>query len=64
MIIPFAGVNFGGDSGKALEDAFDASRFNWGVSFAYMGGGVLGLEADFGYTPISSARPTSAGAAS
>ena len=51
MIIPFAGVNFGGDSGKALEDAFDASRFNWGVSFAYMGGGVLGLEADLGYSP-------------
>jgi Outer membrane protein beta-barrel domain len=51
MIIPFAGVNFGGDSGKELEDAFDASRFNWGVSFAYMGGGVLGLEADIGYSP-------------
>jgi hypothetical protein len=51
MLIPFLGVNFAGDSGKELEDAIDASRFNWGVSFAYMGGGVLGLEGDIGYSP-------------
>ena len=45
-IIPFYGVNFGGNSGKALSDAIDAKRFDWGVSFAYMGAGVLGIEAD------------------
>jgi opacity protein-like surface antigen len=51
MIIPFAGVNFGGSSGQEIADAIDAQRANWGVSFAYMGAGVLGVEADFGYSP-------------
>lgn len=51
LLIPFLGVNFGGNSGKALSDAFDAKRFNWGVSLAYMGGGVLGLEADIARSP-------------
>jgi len=51
MIIPFVGVNFGGDSGKELSTALDAKRFNWGASFAYMGSGVLGLEGDIGYSP-------------
>jgi hypothetical protein len=51
MIIPFVGVNFGGDSGKELSTALDAKRFSWGASFAYMGGGVLGLEGDIGYSP-------------
>jgi opacity protein-like surface antigen len=51
FIIPFLGVNFGGDSGKELSDAVDASRFNWGVSFAWMGGGVFGVEGDVGYSP-------------
>jgi opacity protein-like surface antigen len=51
LIIPFAGVNFGGDSAKELGDAIDASRFNWGVSFTWMGGGVFGVEGDFSYSP-------------
>ena len=51
MIIPFYGVNFGGDSGQALGNAIDAKRYNWGVTFAYMGAGVLGLEADIGRSP-------------
>ena len=51
MIIPFMGVNFGGDSGKNLSDAFDARRFTWGVSLTWMGGGVFGLEGDVGYSP-------------
>jgi opacity protein-like surface antigen len=51
MIIPFLGVNFGGNSGKAIADAIDAKRFDWGVSFAFMGGGVLGLEADIARSP-------------
>jgi opacity protein-like surface antigen len=51
MIIPFLGVNFGGKSGRELSNAIDAKRLDWGASFAFMGGGVLGLEADIGYSP-------------
>ena len=51
MIVPFIGVNFGGNSGKELSAAIDAERLDWGVSFAYMGGGVLGLEADIANSP-------------
>jgi hypothetical protein len=51
LFIPFVGVNFAGDSGKELSNAIDASRFNWGFSLGYMGGGVIGVEGDFGYSP-------------
>jgi hypothetical protein len=51
LLVPFAGVNFGGDSGKELQDAFDAKRLNYGVSLAYMGAGVFGVEGDFAYSP-------------
>ena len=51
LIIPFVGVNFGGDSGKDFGDAVDAKRFNWGASFLFMGGGVIGLEGDISYSP-------------
>jgi hypothetical protein len=51
LLIPFMGVNFGGDSGKDFEGAFDASRFDWGASFAFMGGGIFGIEGDFAYSP-------------
>lgn len=51
MLVPFAGVNFGGNSGTELSDAIDAERFTWGGSLAYMGAGVLGLEADIAHTP-------------
>jgi opacity protein-like surface antigen len=51
LIIPQVGVNFGGDSGNELSEAIDASRLNWGASFAWMGGGVFGVEADFGFSP-------------
>jgi opacity protein-like surface antigen len=51
MIVPFIGVNFGGNSGRELSAAIDAERLDWGVSFAYMGGGVLGLEADIANSP-------------
>jgi hypothetical protein len=50
LIIPFIGVNFGGDSGAEFGDSADASRFNWGASFAWMGAGVFGFETDFGYS--------------
>ncbi len=51
MIIPFIGVNFAGNSGKELSRAVDAKRFDWGASFAFMGAGVLGLEADIAHSP-------------
>lgn len=51
LIVPFIGVNFAGNSGKELSDAVDAGRLDWGVSFAYMGAGVLGFEVDIGYSP-------------
>jgi len=51
FFIPFIGVNFGGDSGLKLTDAFESSQLNWGASLGYMGGGIFGFEADFGYSP-------------
>jgi opacity protein-like surface antigen len=51
LFIPFIGVNFGGDAGSEFGDALDASRFNWGASLGWMGGGVIGFEGDFGYSP-------------
>ena len=51
FLVPFFGVNFGDNSRSAISDAVDADRFNWGASLGYMGGGVLGLEMDIGYSP-------------
>jgi hypothetical protein len=51
LLIPFFGVNFGGDSGKEFSEAFDTSQYNWGVSIAFMGGGVFGFEGDIGFSP-------------
>jgi len=51
LFIPFFGVNFGGDSGKEISEAFDSSQYNWGASIAFMGGGIFGVEGDFGYSP-------------
>ena len=51
LLIPFLGVNFGGTSGREISNAINAERFDWGVSFAFMGGGVLGLEADIARSP-------------
>ena len=51
MIIPFIGVNFAGNSGKELSRAVNANRVDWGASFAFMGAGVLGLEADIAHSP-------------
>jgi len=50
LLIPFFGVNFGGDAGKDLSDAFDSKQFSWGASFAAMGAGVFGVEGDIAYT--------------
>jgi hypothetical protein len=51
FFIPFFGVNFGGDSGLQLTEAFDTNQFNWGASLGWMGGGVFGFEGDFGFSP-------------
>jgi len=51
LIVPFIGANFAGNSGRELSRAIDAERLDWGASFAFMGGGVLGFEADIGYSP-------------
>ena len=51
LLIPFFGVNFGGDSGKEVSEAFDTSQYNWGASITFMGGGVFGVEGDFGFSP-------------
>jgi opacity protein-like surface antigen len=51
MIVPFIGVNFAGNSGRQFSRAIDAKRLDWGASFAFMGAGVLGLEADIAHSP-------------
>ena len=51
FIVPFAGVNFGGNAGESLGEGADAKRLDWGVSLAWMGGGVFGFEGDIGYSP-------------
>ena len=50
MIIPWFGVNFGGDAGKDLSASLDAKQFTYGASFTWMGGGVFGIEFETGYT--------------
>lgn len=50
MIIPWFGVNFGGDSGTSLGESFDSNEFTWGLSVTWMGGGIFGFELDTGYT--------------
>lgn len=42
-ISPFLGVNFGNSSGNG--------RMNVGANAGWLSGGILGLEADFGYAP-------------
>ena len=51
LIVPFAGVNFGGNAGQSIGDGADAARLDWGASFAWMGGGVFGFDGDIGYSP-------------
>lgn len=51
LLIPFFGVNFGGDSGTEFSEAFDTSQFDWGASITWMGGGVFGVEGDIGFSP-------------
>jgi len=55
LFTPFIGSTFGGnanlpDNGLSVENEFER-RLNYGASLAWMGGGVFGFEADFGYSP-------------
>lgn len=56
LLTPFVGWNFGGsadfltDGGGDFDDEFE-QRANFGVSLAWMGAGIIGFEADLGYTP-------------
>jgi opacity protein-like surface antigen len=53
LFTPFVGMNFGGgfnDDFGDFEDEFE-SRGTYGASLAWMGGGALGFEVDFGYAP-------------
>jgi opacity protein-like surface antigen len=50
LLIPWFGVNFGGDAGKDFSDSLDAKQFTYGFSFTWLGGGVFGFELETGYT--------------
>ena len=53
LFTPFVGMNFGGafnDDFGDFEDEFE-NRGTFGASLAWMGGGVLGFEVDFGWAP-------------
>jgi opacity protein-like surface antigen len=61
IIVPFIGVNFAGNSARELSRAIDVKRLDWGASFAFMGAGVLGLEADIAHSPDFFGRTDIAG---
>src|SRR3954463_13580343 len=56
LLTPFLGSTFGGNanvadvSGSTFSNEFE-QKVNYGASLAWMGGGVLGFEVDFGYSP-------------
>ncbi len=55
VFTPFIGATFGGSAnfagdGENFKNDFDRN-FTYGASLAGMGGGAVGFELDFGYTP-------------
>jgi hypothetical protein len=66
LLTPFLGSTFGGNadvnsvSSGTFSDNFE-QKINYGASLAWMGGGVIGFEADFGYSPnffgVSTSNP-------
>jgi len=55
LFTPFVGINWGGsarfnESGADFEDKFER-KSTFGASLAWMGAGIFGFEADFGYSP-------------
>src|SRR4029453_19090406 len=66
LFTPFLGSTFVGNadiadvSGSTFSNEFE-QKINYGASLAWMGGGVVGFEFDFGYSPnffaVSSSDP-------
>jgi opacity protein-like surface antigen len=51
FVIPFLGINFGGDAGQTFEEAAeDGSKLTWGVRAGGMASGIFGAEVDFSRT--------------
>jgi hypothetical protein len=55
LFTPFLGSTYGGSANvggpdEAFKDEFER-KLNYGASLAWLGAGVLGFEADFGYSP-------------
>jgi PPE-repeat protein len=52
-ISPWIGVNFGQNPFDSLNNgqSSDGGRKSFGVTGGYMGGGIIGGEVDFGYSP-------------
>jgi hypothetical protein len=55
LFTPFLGSTYGGSANvggpdEAFKDEFER-KLNYGASLAWLGGGVLGFEVDFGYSP-------------
>ncbi len=54
LVTPYVGWNWGGSANfinfSDFDDEFE-QRANFGVSFGWMGAGVIGFEFDFGFTP-------------
>jgi opacity protein-like surface antigen len=54
LFTPFLGANFGGNASFGQFDDFDDEverRVNFGASLGWMGNGIVGFEADFGWAP-------------
>ncbi len=55
LFTPFIGSTFGGNAevggtGDSYKNEFER-RLNYGATLGWMGGGIIGFEADFGYSP-------------
>lgn len=55
LFTPFLGSTFGGSAniggdGEDFDDEFER-KLNYGASLAWTGGGAVGFEIDFGYSP-------------
>jgi opacity protein-like surface antigen len=52
MLSPFLGTTFGSQLNDSDEpDDEYANKINYGATLTYMGGGIIGFEIDFGYSP-------------
>jgi opacity protein-like surface antigen len=54
LLTPFVGANFGGNANFGVFDDFDDEverRVDFGATLGWMGGGIVGFEVDFGYSP-------------